>query len=412
MTDSTHRPEFEEVALGGRVRRLRHPGRILGLATVVAALLVAAFVAGQLVRSPDEEALQHVGARVEVLASVEQRVVSNGFRLPAQTVPASTVDVVVSEASQEASDMAPAPHEEGTQKPVAQPKTERIVLSNVGVQPGTTLTYGTLIGEVSGRPLFAWPHHDPLFRDLVPGDKGADVRAIQETLVGLDYYGVGVTGSFDGGTLDALRRLYAVAGYSLPFVSDGVRGLAWRELVPLAGEQGVVVWVASVGTVLNSESALLRLQVSPPTLSVRSTAVELDALAPGTEVGVVVAGAQAVKSTVQAVGVFATDEATGASGYPVTIATPEGVTIDGSTPVQVQPWTQPAPTLAVPAVAIRQEGHRVYVLAADEEPVDSAGAIVPQYEQINVTVIAQSDGWVSIEPNEALPVGRAVLVSK
>lgn len=410
MTDSMHRTESEDVA--GGVRRLRHPGRIVGLATVVGTLLVAAFIAGQLVRSPDEEALQNVDARVEVLASVEMRVVSNGFRLPAQAVPASTVDVFVSEASQEASAMAPAPHEEGTHKPVAQPKTERIVLSNVGVQPGATLTYGMLIAEVSGRPLFAWPHDDPLFRDLVPGDKGADVRAIQETLVGLDYYGVGVTGLFDGGTLEALRRLYATAGYSLPFVSDGVGGLAWREFVPLAGEQGLVVSVASVGTVLNSESALLRLQVSPPTLSVRSTAVELDALAPGTEVGVVAAGAQAVKSTVQAVGVFATDEATGASGYPVTIAIPEGVTIDGSTPVQVQPWTQPAPTLAVPAVAIRQEGRKVYVFVADQGPANSAGADAPQYERINVTVTAQSDGWVSIEPNEALPVGRAVLVSK
>jgi hypothetical protein len=376
-------PSDSDGSIDFPTRRLRHPGRIIGLSVVIAILLAAAFVAGQLIQSPDDAALQNVDARVEVFAAVESRVVSEGFQLPAKAVPPTTVDIFVTEASQEASAQAPvATVDDASTPPAAAPApavadSERVVLSGTGIQPGTTLTFGTLIGEVSGRPFFAWPQDDPLYRNLVPGDKGADVRAIQETLVALDYYGVGVNGTLDRGTMAALQRLYSAAGYSLPFVTDGVRGVSWRELVPVANQTGLVVWSAPVGTVLSAQSAVLHVEVSPSTLMVQATTVELDALAVGTEVGIVVAGAAPVISTVQSVGAFTTDEATGASGYPVTIAMPAGVIIDPTAPIQIQPWAVPEASLAVPAVAVRQDGQTTYVLTESAKPAEGNSAADP-----------------------------------
>lgn len=277
---------------------------------------------------------------------------------------------------------------------------------------GATISFGSLIGEVSGRPVFAWPSIVPLYRDLTVGSRGSDVRAVQQALADIGYR-VDVDGVFGNGTLDVLTALYRDAGYELPFVTTGVRGLAWRELVGVPTNEGVVEFLAPVGSLLTVEAPLLRVRTTAPSLESQATSVELNQLAVGAEVGVIVSGESPVQSTVLSAGAFATDEETGASGYPIRVAIPDGVTVDASTPVQIRPWAQPAPTTAVPTVALRQEGAASFVLVRSIENVSDSVENVSDEDflRVDVVVVAQADGWVAIEHNENLPVGTEILVS-
>jgi len=397
------------------LRRVQNLGRIVAFAVVTALLVGAAFIVGGLVRSPQDQALANVDADVEVFAQVEDRVVSDSFMLPAVAVAGATVDVLIAEAPREASQVAPpaattpgSPEVAPSLSP-AEPETspsERAVVSRMAVADGATVTYGTLLGEVSGRPVFAWPSSVPLFRDIVVGDRGSDVTAVQQSLADMGY-SVTVDGVFGAATLDTLRLHYRKAGYELPFVAAGVRGLSWRELIGVPTGDGVVQSAAAVGALLGAEAPLLKLRTTPPALEAQATAVEIDQLAAGAEVNVSVAGATPVTSTVVSVGEFVTNEETGVSGYPVRIALPQDVPVDASTAVQIGPVTSSEASLALPTVAVRQEGSASFVLV----PADDGEEDDSPYERIDIVVVAQADGWVSIEPNDALPLGTDVLVS-
>jgi hypothetical protein len=93
---------------GVRIPRLRHPVRIVAFLIVLAVLLAGAFVAGRFVTSPTDEALRGASATVPVTATVDRRVVSPGYALPAALSGGTTFDVTVTEASvQESSTAAP-----------------------------------------------------------------------------------------------------------------------------------------------------------------------------------------------------------------------------------------------------------------------------------------------------------------
>lgn len=398
------------------LKRVQNPGRLIAFGVVTAVLVGAAFVVGGMVKSPQDQALANVDSEVEVFAQVEERVVSDSFSLPAVVVAGATTDVLVTEAPREASPVAPPAATDTAAPPAATPVaptenetavSDRAVVSRMAVAAGDTLKYGSLIGEVSGRPVFAWPSSVPLFRDIVVGARGSDVKAVQQSLADMGY-SVTVDGVFGAGSLATLQLLYREAGYELPFVASGVRGLSWRELIGVPTGDGVVQAAAPVGSLLGAEAPLMTIRTTPPALEAQATAVEVGRLAAGAEVGVEVAGAAPVLSTVVALGAFATNEDTGASGYPVRIALPADVAIDASTPVQIRPWGEPQPSLAVPTSAIRQEGSASFVLVRGKKAAEGEA---PAHERIDIAVVAQADGWVSIEANDALPVGTEILVS-
>ncbi len=398
------------------LRRVQNRGRIVAFGVVTALLVGAAFIVGGLVQSPQDQALANVDANVDVFVPVEERVVSESFALPAVIVAGATTDVFISEAPREASPVAPpaatAPGSPDAAPPLspAVPETtpsERAVVSRMTVADGARVTYGTLLGEVSGRPVFAWPSSVPLFRDIVVGDRGSDVTAVQQSLADMGYR-VAVDGAFGAATLETLQLHYRESGYELPFVAAGVRGLSWRELIGVPTGDGVVQSAAAVGSLLGADAPLLKLRTTPPALEAQATAVEVDQLGAGAEVSVSVAAAPPVTSTVLSVGDFATDEETGISGYPVRIALPPDVPVDASTAVQIGPVASSEASLAVPTVAVRQEGSASFVLV----PADDGEEDDSRYERIDIVVVAQADGWVSIEPNDALPLGTDVLVSQ
>ncbi len=86
------------------------------------------------------------------------------------------------------------------------------VVTAVRVPNGRDIRPGEAVVEVSGRPVIALPGPFPLYRDLRPGDKGVDVRALQEGLRDAGY-GVGADGTFGPRTERAVRALYRHVGY-------------------------------------------------------------------------------------------------------------------------------------------------------------------------------------------------------
>ncbi|WP_286345137.1 peptidoglycan-binding domain-containing protein [Frondihabitans sucicola] len=396
-----------EVAL----QRVRHPARLFGFGVAMAVVLVGAFVAGLFVKAPTDDALEAAKTVVPVVVTVENRVVDDGFTIPASVTAGKTLDVTITEAS------IPAPASAGRQESSAtgasderQQAGDRVLVTATAITPGDTIGYGRLLGEVSGRPVFSLPSSVPLYRDLLPAAEGNDVSALQTTLIDLGYYGVRKTGVLDAGTLDAARRLYAKAGYSLPFVAAGVPGIAWREFAGLPTPDTKVVSAAPVGTTLSSDIALLRLQISPAVLTARITAVLKDDLLAGTPVGVSVNGADPAKSSVLAVGAFTTDEESGASGYPITVGLPSDAAIAGDSTIALTPLEKPAAGPAIPVVALRQGTEGVSVTVEAEKAAVDAAKATAAHNLVRVEVLTQQNGWASIKPNPKLPVGTKLVV--
>lgn len=401
------------------LRRVRHPLRAVTFTVAVCVLIVGAFVTGTFVRSPEDDALRAAVDHVDVTAEVEDRVVADAYALPAQVVPGDSAEIHVREASVEAATEAPAAgsrdagESSSTESgvPGAPQGAERVVVTAVTVAPGDTLTPGRLLAEVSGRPVFALPRDIPLYRDIAPGDVGKDVEALQQVLLDLGHGG-GRPGTFDEGTQAALGRLYRDAGYSLPYIADGVRGVALREFAALPSGAGTVLAVAEVGTTLGDDNALLRVQTSVPRLSARVTVLQRDRFVVGERIGVSVGGGAPVPATILVIDAFGTDEKSGVSGHPLTVELPAGVPADDTTTKMLVPLESPPPGPAVPTVALSQEGGRTFVvLAPTDASTTAAGESPPPPERVEVVVRAQADGWSSIEPDDRLVAGTRVRVA-
>lgn len=99
----------------------------------------------------------------------------------------------------------------------AQPIVTRIFL-----HPGAEVGPGSVILEVAGRPVFAFPGTVPAYRNLIPGETGEDVAELQ---VALEEIGLGVgddtSGVYGPGTATAVAAFYQDIGYSAPMISTG-----------------------------------------------------------------------------------------------------------------------------------------------------------------------------------------------
>ncbi|WP_417563586.1 hypothetical protein [Microbacterium sp.] len=392
------------------IPRIRHAGRLIGFVVVVLLVGAAAFVAGTLIRPPQEAALSKADASVDVWAKVERRVVYEGFTVAAVVGTADRVDVVVTEASPYGTtpqSVAAPPSAEG---PPAQgdhttSTTDRVVVSAAGVRAGKPIVYGQLIAEVSGRPVFSWPRAAPLYRDLIEGDTGNDVRGVQTVLRKLGKLDAEPDGIFGARTLNALARLYAGAGYELPVIAGNSRGLSWREFAAIPALPATVISAAPEGSVLTADNPLASVRSNAPTLTATATAADVDQLRPGAQVAVVASGHEPVKSTVAALGEFQTDEKTNISGYPLSIVYPSDLgTLEPGTSVTLRSWDERPPTLAVPSTAVRQDSEGAYVLV---RPFSNGGK--PQ--RLPVKAAAQAGGWVALAAGSKLLAGEDVLVS-
>ena len=93
------------------------------------------------------------------------------------------------------------------------PEESRLVVTGVPVRPGSAAGEGSLLVEVSGRPVFLLEGSVPAYRDLHPGLRGRDVAQLQAALARLGFGPGEHDGRFGRGTAAAVRRLYRARGY-------------------------------------------------------------------------------------------------------------------------------------------------------------------------------------------------------
>ena len=127
--------------------------------------------------------------------------------------------------------------------------TGAAVVTKLPLAAGAEVGNGTLVAEVSGRPLIALTGSFPAYRDLGEGDSGPDVTQLQTAL--RTRYRTPVTGLFDGRTADDVRRLYAAAGYA-PVVTPATPGSPETVRV-LAAEVAFVPELPATVSTLNAK---------------------------------------------------------------------------------------------------------------------------------------------------------------
>lgn len=96
--------------------------------------------------------------------------------------------------------------------PVASTPDGSRVVTAVPVQAGERVRFGSVLVEVSGRPVLLLKGPLPAYRDLGPGDDGPDVRQLQAALADLGLYAGDVSGLYGPATADAVTRMYERAG--------------------------------------------------------------------------------------------------------------------------------------------------------------------------------------------------------
>ena len=129
------------------------------------------------------------------------------------------------------------------------------IVTSSGCTAGGTVTSGTSPWSVDGQPLVALATSTPLWRDVTSGMKGADVSAVQNELARLGY-AVSMTGTVDGATMNAVKRLMASVGDGS---SNGSLLLSWVVWLP-AAEVGISQCSVAMGDSIISGGELAKLE--------------------------------------------------------------------------------------------------------------------------------------------------------
>jgi peptidoglycan hydrolase-like protein with peptidoglycan-binding domain len=180
--------------------------RTIVLAIVIVALIAAigGLLISTTIKSPADVAAQtQPPGLTQLTATVQRQVIS-------------TTVLAQGKVSQPAEVSGPAASGGGGSSG-AQPIVTRIFL-----HPGAEVGPGSVILEVAGRPVFAFPGTVPAYRNLIPGETGEDVAELQ---VALEEIGLGVgddtSGVYGPGTATAVAAFYQDIGYSAPMISTG-----------------------------------------------------------------------------------------------------------------------------------------------------------------------------------------------
>ncbi|MFJ4675766.1 HlyD family efflux transporter periplasmic adaptor subunit [Kitasatospora sp. NPDC088783] len=167
------------------------------LAALVAAAVVtggAGVAAGTVLKSPAQVAAETQAPPADVLtASVEHRVVADTLITRGTVSPAVSVEVGGTGAAAGAA---------------------RAVVTKVEVEQGETIQFGSVLFEVSGRPVFALQGKIPAYRDLRAGMTGDDVAQLQKALAAVGHpVAPDGSGTFGSGTERAVESFYRSIGY-------------------------------------------------------------------------------------------------------------------------------------------------------------------------------------------------------
>lgn len=292
---------------------------------------------------------------------------------------------------------------------------DRLVVTAVAKEAGSVVVPGELLAVVSGRPLLILPSSVPLYRDIIHGESGPDVIALQAALA-MFGYACTTTGTFDLDTQQALGSWYESAGFKAPTapaqLPQGDAGKAarkpagsdimfrWREFVQVPGDSGTIASVAGPGALLAEDGIVARIRVADDSIVARADVLQSESFAVGAPVTVRV-GSTVLDTTVAKISGFLEGDPSKNEipGRDITVAIPPGspgFAADQS--VTVTAGSETAESLAVPLIAIRQDRGTPYVLIeGSHEP-----------RRLEVKVTAQADGWAAIADVDGLVVGERV----
>jgi peptidoglycan hydrolase-like protein with peptidoglycan-binding domain len=287
------------------------------------------------------------------------------------------------------------------------PPGSRAVVTAVPVEPGDTVRSGTVLVEVSGRPILLLEGALPAYRDLTEGDRGPDVAQLQQSLRGLGYSVGDAAGRWGASTSAAVRALYGDRGFRAP--GGPQPSLPVAEVVFLSGLPGRVATVtAEVGA--EAEESLMTVAAG--------RAVVTGVLAPGD--GALVRPGQKVRvgsevvddelrGTVATVGELQTGE--GPPGFPVTVrlaGTVDRDLYDRDVRVTVTSASSDDEVLVVPlsAVTAQADGSSVVRVVRDDSRDDDDS------ELVTVRLGLVADGYAAVRPpsDGALEPGDLVVV--
>lgn len=280
----------------------------------------------------------------------------------------------------------------------ASPAEVAAVVTGLPASVGDTVNAGSVLIEVSDRPLIYLTGQIPMLRDLRLGDRGPDVRRLQESLSA--WGAPSADGVFGAGTARALRALYEAAGYTAPTDSVALRS----ELVFGPSETALMVGIGSrLGAPV--ASPLIRVTTSAPVVSAEIAepiAQRLTVGQPVTVTGTGIGGA--VEGTVSSIDGLVKSE-DGAYRVPIEVAVEGGLlseAVDSSVEISVASDEEAAIGLLVPLSAVysdAQDGTFVRVVGADET------------ERVAVTVVATGGGQAQVRTSDGtLGVGDVVVV--
>ncbi|MET3902862.1 peptidoglycan-binding domain-containing protein [Paenarthrobacter sp. 4246] len=292
---------------------------------------------------------------------------------------------------------------------------DRLVVTAVAKEAGSIVVPGELLAVVSGRPLLILPSSVPLYRDIIHGESGPDVIALQAALSTFGF-ACTTTGTFDLDTQQALRSWYKAAGFKAPTApaqlpqEDAGKAapkaassdvmFRWREFVQVPGDTGTIASLAGPGALLAEDGIVARIRVADDSIVARADVVQSESFAVGTPVKVR-AGSTVLDTTVANIsGFLEGDSSTNEiPGKDITVAIPPGSPgFPAEQSVTVTAGSATEESLAVPLIAIRQDRGTPYLLIeGNDEP-----------RRLEVKVTAQADGWAAIADVDGLVVGDQV----
>lgn len=355
------------------MRRVKRP-LLLTLASVVFLALVAgSFVLGRTTAPPTRAAIEDAQEPISVYADVEIRVVDSRQSFTGTVQPGTVYELKLPAGA-----------------------SGVVVRQSVGV--GDSVAGGTLLAVVSGLPYFALQAPLPLYRELSRGDTGDDVMALQNALnaAGLD---AGTSGRVDARMLAAAARLYRNAGFEF----DTRGPIPYQQLIAIDGSR-VVVAAVPVGGDVGGDASLVTVQLSDPFVSFVVDPVAAADIEMG-DVFAVADGDSEIAMAVKSIGAYVPpgDGSEGGQTIQLVAETPpaKGLTIGRLMTVRGDGVDEPA--LAVPVVAVRDDGEGPYVLrhAEGKEEED---------QRVPIAILRNGNGWAAIADG-GLRAGDQVLVS-
>ncbi|WP_144267612.1 peptidoglycan-binding domain-containing protein [Leifsonia xyli] len=240
---------------GSSLQRVRRRGTLFAVGFSVLALIGASFVAGRFTTPPDRVVIEQAQQKIDVYV-----------RRAGVRVRADSRIVYVAE----------------VQEPISVTMTPQAVnekmVVRMAVSPGDALQPGALIGVIGGFPYFALPGSLAPYRDLAAGDKGDDVKMLQNAL-NMSGYQAGEDGVVGRMLFNAVAAMYK---------ANGVEGHSWSlistaQFVSVEAMPAAVLSVPKVGSLLGKDNPLLTVSSGAPFLALNANSTLIRELTVGTE---------------------------------------------------------------------------------------------------------------------------------